>query len=64
MNDLSMTSKTTRSSIYSYSSKISLDGVTRSSYSRGDQNSTDPPMLEAKINRKRAEGDLQILTNR
>ena len=32
--------------------------------SRSDEFGADPPMLEAKLNRKRAEGDLQLLANR
>ena len=31
---------------------------------KGDDFGADPPMLEAKLNRKRAEGDLQLLANR
>ena len=38
--------------------------TTGNSSTRSDEIGMDPPMLEAKINRKRAEGDLQLLANR
>lgn len=72
MSDLKQASGTpqsTRSSTQSSSGRHSAEsgGGLRcrgGSIVRADDLGADPPMLEAKINRKRAEGDLQMLANR